>query len=115
MGDGSWPWEREGFKHPLIDPHTDLSKGIRFSQDLARCILGCQFRRAHRWLLNANGRVTPQQAALMLGVPIVCGLVEKLSRFAADDKALDKAGLHPQLALIVCRQFNAHPFSKVGR
>jgi hypothetical protein len=36
--------------------------------------------------MNANNRVTPQQAALVLGVPVVRGLVEELSRFAGDDK-----------------------------
>ena len=51
----------------------------------------------------------------MLGVPVVRGLVKKLSCFAGDDKAMGKARWHPQLALVVCRQFNAHPFAEVGR
>jgi transposase len=66
------------------DTRTDSSKDIRFRQNLACRILGRQYRRAIHWPLNPNGRVTPQQAALMLGVPVVRRLIEKLRRLAGD-------------------------------
>lgn len=56
--------------------HTDSGKGICFSQDLTRRILGRKFGLALNWPMDANSRVAPQQAALVLGVPVVCRLVE---------------------------------------
>jgi hypothetical protein len=97
------------------DPHTDSGKGIRLGQNFARRVLGRQFGVTLHWPLDANSRVAPQQAALVLGVPVVCSLVEKLGRFAGDNKAMRKTRRNPQLALIVRRQLNPHPFAEVRR
>ena len=59
-------------------PRTDSSKDIGLGQDSAHCIICCQFGLTLHWPLNANGRIAPQKAAFMLGVPVVRCLIEEL-------------------------------------
>ena len=97
------------------DPNSDSGKGIRFGQDFAHCILSRQFGFTLNGPLNTDVGVAPQEAALVLRVPVVRRLIEELGRFAGDHKAMRKPRRYPQLTLVVCGQFNAHPLAKVGR
>jgi hypothetical protein len=48
----------------------------------------------------------------MLVVQVVCGLIKKFQSLTGDDKIIGKSRRNVQLALVMCRQFNIHPFSE---
>lgn len=65
-----------------IDHFSDSSKAISLGQDLSRCVLRCKLGLTIHRPLNTDSRIASQQTALMLRVPVVCRLVQKLGRLA---------------------------------
>src|SRR5690606_36065341 len=65
--------------------------------------------------VDAERRVVPEQRALVLGVPVVGGLVEHLGELGLDHESMGEAGRDPELATVGAGELHRHMPPEVGR
>lgn len=65
--------------------------------------------------LDANVGIIPGKGALPFGGVMLGGFIDRIRVVGQHEITMRKARRNPQLPMIFLAQFDAHPFSKVGR
>src|SRR5437868_5180722 len=86
-----------------------------FAQSLAGRILRGEQRLEIDRPFDSDFGIVPDDAALVLGEPVIGRFVEELGGLRQDDESMRKTGRHPQLLVVVVRQHHTDPLAEGRR